>query len=82
MPMIYGDILMLFSQVKDIHKGKPDPGCLSGSCQAFECVHTKCLVFEDVPLGIMAAKRAGMRCCAVEDAYSAPEREIKMAAGR
>ena len=29
-----------------------------------------CLVFEDVPMGIMAGKNAGMQVCAVEDAYS------------
>ena len=29
-----------------------------------------CLVFEDVPAGILAGKRAGMEVCAVEDAFS------------
>ena len=29
-----------------------------------------CLVFEDVPMGILAGKNAGMTVCAVEDAYS------------
>ncbi|MDQ9748577.1 HAD-IA family hydrolase, partial [Acinetobacter baumannii] len=30
-----------------------------------------CLVFEDVPMGIMAGKNAGMKVCAVEDEFSA-----------
>ena len=29
-----------------------------------------CLVFEDVPMGILAGKRAGMKVCAIEDAFS------------
>ncbi len=36
-----------------------------------------CLVFEDVPMGILAGKNAGMRVCAVEDAFSAACREEK-----
>ena len=30
----------------------------------------KCLVFEDLAAGIMAGKNAGMKVCAVQDAYS------------
>ena len=37
-----------------------------------------CLVFEDIPAGILAGKRAGMRVCAVEDEYSADMREEKI----
>lgn len=62
---------------EDIHKGKPDPDVYLEAARLLNVSTQKCLVFEDIPLGIMAAKRAGMRCCAVEDAYSAPEREIK-----
>jgi len=29
-----------------------------------------CLVFEDVPMGILAGKRAVMKVCAIEDAFS------------
>ncbi len=29
-----------------------------------------CLVFEDIPMGILAGKRAGMQVCAIEDDYS------------
>ena len=28
------------------------------------------LVFEDIPYGLLAGKRAGMEVCAVEDSYS------------
>ena len=36
-----------------------------------------CLVFEDVPNGILAGKRAGMRVCAMEDTFSADLKEQK-----
>ena len=36
------------------------------------------MVFEDVPAGIQAGKRAGMRVCAVEDAFSMGIRQEKM----
>ena len=36
------------------------------------------MVFEDVPAGILAGKRAGMRVCGVEDAFSTGMREEKM----
>ena len=35
----------------------------------------RCLVFEDVPMGILAGKNAGMRVCAVEDDFSRPQEE-------
>ena len=41
-------------------------------------VHPKhCLVFEDVPMGILAGKNAGMKVCAVDDAFSLPQTEKK-----
>ena len=36
-----------------------------------------CLVFEDVPMGILAGKRAGMKVCAIDDAYSQKQEEQK-----
>ena len=36
-------------------------------------------MFEDVPAGILAGKRAGMRVCAVEDAFSQNMKEEKQA---
>ena len=37
----------------------------------------RCLVFEDVPMGILAGKNAGMKVCAVEDDFSRPQEEKK-----
>ena len=41
----------------------------------------RCLVFEDVPMGILAGKNAGMRVCAVEDDFSRPQEAKKAEAG-
>ena len=38
-----------------------------------------CVVFEDIPAGIMAGKAAGMTVFAVEDEFSEPLREKKLA---
>ncbi len=57
--------------------GKPDPAvylCVSNSLQVEP---QKCLVFEDVPMGILAGKNAGMRVCAVYDDDSKDQDEKK-----
>ena len=62
----------------EVPKGKPAPdiyllvaetlGGKTGGMSGF---------FEDVPMGILAGKNAGMRVCAVEDTFSASQREEK-----
>ena len=37
----------------------------------------ECLVFEDVPMGILAGKNAGMKVCAVDDWFSRPQEAKK-----
>lgn len=39
----------------------------------------RCLVFEDVPNGILAGVNAGMKVCAVEDDFSKNQDEKKRA---
>ena len=36
-----------------------------------------CMAFEDVPMGIMAGVNAGMKTCAVEDKFSANQKDKK-----
>ncbi len=57
--------------------GKPSPDIYLAAAQQLQVEPKDCLVFEDVVNGIMAGKNAGMRVCAVEDAYSALQREEK-----
>lgn len=58
-------------------KGKPAPDVYLLTAQQMQAAPEKCLVFEDIVSGILAGKAAGMEVCAVEDAYSAYQREEK-----
>lgn len=71
----YFDAIVTGSEVT---KGKPEPDVYLKAAKKLNTEPAKCLVFEDLPFGIMAGKRAGMRTCAVEDTYSARFREEKI----
>ena len=57
--------------------GKPAPDIYLLVAETLGVKPEECLVFEDVPMGILAGKNAGMRVCAVEDTFSASQREEK-----
>ena len=61
----------------DVAHGKPSPDIYLAVAEALDCPPSQCLVFEDIIPGIQAGKAAGMRVCAVEDAYSVNDRERK-----
>lgn len=61
----------------DVSKGKPAPDIYLKAAEKLGISPAQCLVFEDVAAGIRAGKDAGMRVCAVEDAYSAYQMEEK-----
>lgn len=54
----------------EVDKGKPAPDVYLEAAKRCGAAPEKCLVFEDIVPGIMAGKSAGMKVCAVEDAYS------------
>lgn len=54
----------------DVNKGKPAPDVYLAAAEKLGVAPEECLVFEDVPAGILAGKNAGMTVCAVEDAFS------------
>lgn len=54
----------------DVEKGKPAPDVYLEAAKRCGTDPVKCLVFEDIVPGILAGKSAGMKVCAVEDAYS------------
>ena len=62
----------------DVNKGKPEPDVYLKTAEKLQVKPEHCLVFEDIPMGILAGKRAGMRVCAVEDAFSTGMRQEKM----
>ncbi|HAP22026.1 MAG TPA: HAD family hydrolase [Lachnospiraceae bacterium] len=62
----------------EITNGKPDPEVYLETAKKMGVAPEHCLVFEDIPFGIIAGKRAGMTVCAVEDAYSMKDMEEKI----
>ena len=59
-------------------KGKPSPDIYLEVAKRLGVSPENCLVFEDVTAGVKAGKAAGMKVCAVEDAYSANDRNEKL----
>lgn len=57
--------------------GKPSPEVYLRVAESLGVLPEKCLVFEDVPKGILAGKNAGMKVCAVEDPFSKPQEALK-----
>ncbi len=54
----------------EVKKGKPAPDVYLKAAENLAIEPENCLVFEDVPMGILAGKNAGMKVCAVEDWFS------------
>ena len=63
----------------DVAKGKPAPDIYLAVAKELGVEPERCLVFEDIIPGILAGKAAGMKVCAVEDAYSLAQKEEKAA---
>jgi mannitol-1-/sugar-/sorbitol-6-phosphatase len=57
----------------DITNGKPDPEPYLAGAHALGCEPEKCMVFEDAPSGIRAAKSAGMSAIAIPTTYRPDE---------
>ncbi len=61
----------------EVERGKPAPDIYLLVAGELGVEPGRCLVFEDVPMGILAGKNAGMRTCAVDDASSRAQDEKK-----
>lgn len=61
----------------EVPAGKPAPDIYLEVARRLGVKPEDCLVFEDVPAGILAGKRAGMTVAAVEDDFSKEMREEK-----
>lgn len=73
-------VLKLFDAITtacEAGAGKPAPDIYLLAAKKLGAEPSKCLVFEDIPMGLMAGNAAGMVTCAVEDEYSHPMREKK-----
>ena len=53
--------------------GKPEPAIFLEAARRMRVHPQACIVFEDAPLGIEAARRAGMRAVALCTSYAAQE---------
>lgn len=61
----------------EVAAGKPAPDVYLLVAEELGVAPEKCLVFEDVPMGILAGKNAGMKVCGVDDAFSKPQETRK-----
>jgi len=56
-------------------RGKPHPEIFLKVAESLKVSPDKCLVIEDVLVGVKAAKAAGMKVCAIEDIHSLNDKE-------
>ena len=70
----YLDVITTACEVK---AGKPEPDIYLEVAKRLSVDPSECLVFEDIPAGILAGKRAGMQVIAVEDDFSRAMKEEK-----
>lgn len=59
----------IFTIAEVNYVGKPAPDIFLYAARKLDSVPSKCLVIEDAPNGITAAKRAGMKCAAIATTY-------------
>ena len=60
---------------RDVKRSKPDPECFLLAAERLAVPPSRCVVFEDAPAGIAAAKAAGMRCIAITSKGHTIERQ-------
>ncbi|MBN1350001.1 HAD family phosphatase [candidate division KSB1 bacterium] len=65
----FGDHIYTLTHVHG--KSKPEPDLFLHAAKKLNRVPGQCIVIEDAPLGIEAAKRAGMLCIALTTSYEA-----------
>lgn len=71
-------ILNLFEVIltgEDVKNGKPDPEIYLTVAERLEVYPEDCIVFEDVLMGVLAGKNAGMSVCAVYDPWNDPQKQ-------
>lgn len=61
----------------EVAAGKPASDVYLKVAEDLHVMPDECLVFEDIPNGILAGKNAGMEVCAVDDPFSRPDESEK-----
>jgi len=64
---------MAYVSGSEVKKKKPDPGLFLTAAQRMSLPPARCVVFEDAPSGVEAARAAGNRCIAVTNSVPAAE---------
>jgi len=54
----------------EVKNGKPAPDIFLAAAHALQVEPQQCMVLEDAPAGVQAAKAAGMRCVAIPNVYT------------
>ncbi len=57
------------TSAEDVTRGKPDPQVFLLAAERLNVVPARCVVLEDAPAGVEAAKRAGMRVIGVRSSH-------------
>ena len=70
------DFFQMIVGADDVSRGKPDPEVFLTAAKLLGIDPELCVVFEDAPLGIEAARRAGMKVVAFTTMLSATELEL------
>lgn len=65
-----GDYLQVVTTACEVNAGKPEPDIYLEAAKRLSVKPEDCLVFEDIPAGILSGKRAGMTVLAVDDEFS------------
>jgi len=65
--------------MEDTQRGKPDPEVFLIGAEKLGVAPANCVVFEDAPVGIQAAKAAGMKAVGVTFAHHHPAEKLKAA---
>lgn len=74
-----GEYMDVVTTACEVKAGKPEPDIYLEAARRLSVEPSDCIVFEDVPAGIVAGKRAGMTVIAVEDAFSKHMKDEKTA---
>src|SRR4029453_9099274 len=61
--------LPIVARRDEVAHGKPQPDVFLEAARKLGVAAADCIAFEDAPMGLVAAGRAGMRCVAVTTSY-------------
>ncbi len=65
------DRIGIITRSDAVPRGKPFPDVFLRAAEELGVPPDMCLAFEDAPVGVTAARRAGMRCAAITSTFSA-----------